>query len=316
MHLLIPFASSSSPDCRQAMAGLSLPHLEKLLSRLALSATDEADASSLTPPHERARARALGLTAPDGHVPWAARHAAQAGLAPPPVEATAWAWITPCHWKVHADYIVMDNPQALALDATQSQTLLEAMRPYFEEDGITLQYAAPTQWLASGEVFHDLATASLDRVVGCDINDWLPKTDQAAPLRRLQNEMQMLLYTHAANDERAARALAPVNSFWVSGAGALPASWSEPAQDEPVLPDALREAALTGDWAGWAECWRQLDATACAALLGALQAGHSVRLTLCGERSALTFERGRTGWFAKIMNQFGRKPLSYLSDQL
>ncbi|MGH8820106.1 MAG: phosphoglycerate mutase [Rhodoferax sp.] len=314
MHLLIPFASSSSPDCRQAMAGLSLPHLEKLLSRLALSITDEASVSSLTPPHERARVRALGLAAPDGRVPWAARHAAQTRLAQP--GAGAWAWITPCHWKVHADYIVMENPQALALDATQSQTLLDAMRPFFEEDGMTLQYAAPTQWLARGEVFHDLATASLDRVVGCDINDWLPKADQARPLRRLQNEMQMLLYTHAVNDDRAARALAPVNSFWVSGAGALPASWSETAQDEPVLPDALRDAALKGDWAGWAECWRQLDATACAALLGALQAGHSVRLTLCGERCALTFERGHIGFFGKIMSQFGRKPLSSLCDQL
>ena len=316
MHLLIPFAASSSPACQTALQSLSLPHLEKLLSRLALTNTDEADASSRTPPHERARARALGLSAPDGRVPWAARHAAQTGLTQPTADSTAWAWITPCHWNVHADFIVMNNPQALALQAGESQVLLDAMRPYFEEDGITLHYAAPTQWLACGEVFRDLATASLDRVVGHNIDDWLPKTAQAASLRRLQNEMQMLLYTHPFNDERAARALVPVNSFWVSGTGALPAGWSEPTQDEPVLPDTLRNAALSNDWAGWSQCWQELDANACAALLRALQGGHSVRLTLCGDRSALTFERGHMGLFGKIMSQFGRKPLSSLRDTL
>jgi hypothetical protein len=313
MHLLIPFAAAGSPECQQVLQRLSLPNLEKLLARLTLVHTDQADASSLTPPHERARARALGLDAPDGRVPWAARQAAQGGLAP---ADAAWAWITPCHWRVHADYIVMDNPQALALEPAPSQALLDAMRPFFEDDGIALHYAGPTQWLARGEVFRDLATASLDRVAGGDIDAWLPKSGQAAPLRRLQNEMQMLLYTHAVNDERAARALAPVNSFWVSGTGALPAGWHEAAQDEPVLPDDLRTAALAGDWAAWGECWRALDASACGALLGALQAGHSVRLTLCGERGALTFERGQKGLFSKIASRFGRKPLSSLLDTL
>ncbi|MEO6972278.1 MAG: phosphoglycerate mutase [Rhodoferax sp.] len=316
MHLLIPFAASSSPVGQQALEHLSLPNLEKLLARLVLSNTDEADASSLTPAHERARARALGLSAPDGHVPWAARQAMQTGLAQQVSASAAWAWITPCHWNVHADYIMMDNPQALTLQVSESQVLLDAMRPYFEEDGITLHYAAPTQWLACGEVFRELATASLDRVVGCDIDAWLPKAAHAAALRRLQSEMQMLLYTHPATDERAARGLVPVNSFWVSGAGALPTSWSEPALEEPVLPDTLREAALAGDWATWSRCWRELDGTACAALLRALQAGHSVRLTLCGERSALTFERGHPGVFKKIMSQFGRQPLSSLRDKL
>ena len=71
-----------------------------------------------------------------------------------------------------------------------------------------------------------------------------------------------------------------------------------------------------GDWAAWSQCWQELDATACAALLRALQAGHRVRLTLCGERSALTFERGRAGLIRKLMSQFGRKPLSSLRDIL
>jgi hypothetical protein len=41
-------------------------------------------------------------------------------------------------------------------------------------------------------------------------------------MKLLQNEMQMLLYTHALNDERAARRQLPVNSFWLSGTAPSP----------------------------------------------------------------------------------------------
>ena len=36
-HLLVPFAASEAPQARAALAGLPLPHLEKLLARLAPS---------------------------------------------------------------------------------------------------------------------------------------------------------------------------------------------------------------------------------------------------------------------------------------
>ena len=38
------------------------------------------------------------------------------------------------------------------------------MQPYFETEGITLHFAAPDCWLAEGELFRHLPTASLDRM--------------------------------------------------------------------------------------------------------------------------------------------------------
>ena len=89
------------------------------------------------------------------------------------------------------------------------------MQPYFEQDGIALEYDAPTLWLAHGELFRDLATASLDRVVGRTIDDWMPRAPEARTLRRLQQEMQMLLYTHAVNER--ARARRPAAGQFVLG---------------------------------------------------------------------------------------------------
>ncbi|MCJ0765284.1 phosphoglycerate mutase [Variovorax terrae] len=298
MHLLIPFASGSAPACQQALRSLALPHLDRLLARLTPAAADAGDDYTLSPPHERALARALGLVAGDGQIPWAAWQAgADAG-------DQAWAWITPCHWRVGTEQISMGDPEALQLQEAESQALLAAMQPFFEEDGVALAYRQPTRWLARGEVFRGLPTASLDRVMGRPIDLWMPKLPQARALRRLQNEMQMLLYTHAVNDAREQRGLLPVNSFWVSGTGAL----QQPPRPGPgpTVPQSLAQAALREDWAAWTQAWQQLDATQGAALLAALDRGEAVTLTLCGERSAQAFETVARGLWQRISSHFGR----------
>jgi hypothetical protein len=296
VHLLIPFAYALSEGCAQALKSLALPNLEKLLARLTPGAMDAGDESTLSMPHERVQAREIGLPAADGLIPWAAWQARQSGR-----EAgdKAWARITPCHWRVGRDHVAMDHPHELQLDAAASQAVLAAMQPFFEQDGITLEYDAPTQWLAHGEVFRDLPVASLDRVAGRTIDPWMPRTPQARTVRRLQQEMQMLLYTHPINEERTARGLLPVNSFWVSGTGALaPASTATAPRDLQVT-QVLRDAALLEDWPAWAAAWQSLDANECARLLADLDRGQSVALTLCGERSAQTWTGAANGGIAR-----------------
>jgi hypothetical protein len=101
--------------------------------------------------------------------------------------------------------------------------------------------------------------------------------------------MQMLLYEHPVNESRSARGLPVVNSFWLSGTGALPPDFKPAAGETPPVADSLREAALNEDWLAWAHAWEQLDATECATLLQALQQGEAVQLTLCGELATQTF---------------------------
>jgi hypothetical protein len=79
---------------------------------------------------------------------------------------------------------------------------------------------------------------------------------------------------------------------------------------------ALRDPALRQDWAAWAQAWQQLDATDCAALLAALDRGDPVRLTLCGEQAAQTFEATPQRLFQRISGFFGRKPASERLESL
>ena len=291
MHLLIPFANSHSTDCQAALKTLKLPNLGKLLRKLPLVYTDAADDSTLSPPHERALAGLHGISAVDGQIPFGAWHALQAGHAGHAVEAgQAWAVVTPCHWAVQSQHISMLNPLALNLHEDESRALLAAMQSFFAEDGIDLIYDEPTRWLARGEVFAGLATASPCRVIGGgegkSVDRWLPRAEAAKSLRRLQQEMQMLLYTHALTDARSERGELAVNSFWVSGTGAMTAAMLvRPASKEITQINTLRNAAMNGDWAAWREAWTKLDANELVAMLEELSRKKSVTLTLCGERN-------------------------------
>lgn len=337
-HLLIPFAACSAEAWLPTLQSLpphSFKRLGQLLQGMKLVQTDTGDAESLSPPHERALARALGLATldtADGLLPWAASEAVeqlQAGV------DKAWAWITPCHWAMGHLHATLSDPAQLALQEDESRKLLALMQPYFETDGITLHYLTPGRWLAEGELFRGLPTASIDRVLARNVDAWLPDTKSAAPLRRLQNEMQMLLYTHPSNDEREARRQLPVNSFWISGTGDLPAEFGDaltPAlslqEREPVqtpldptrskqvsAPRNLADAVFKEDWAAYAQGWAALEAGDLAALLARQQRGESVRLTLCGESSAQTFETHRTGLWSKISSLFSPlRPLDMLKQ--
>lgn len=304
-HLIVPFASCSGDDWLQAVSSISLKNLGQLMRGMKGIDTDVGQADSLCPPHERVLAKAWGLAASaDGLIPWAA------------LEANAncnegWAVITPCHWAMGREHATLTEPATLELGEADSRTLLGVMQPYFATEGITLQYLQPTRWLARGDVFASLPTASLDRVLGRNVDRWLPSSKQ---IKLLQNEMQMLLYTNPINDERATRRQRSINSFWVSGSGEL----LEPARANPHANTtrALAQAAFTNDWAAYAQAWRQLDASDIAQLLAQQDSGKTVRISLCGESQAMTFETAPGGLFTKIRHAFSQQPAINVLKQL
>ncbi len=304
MHLIVPFAGVMSEAGRAAVRDLALPHLASALDGMAvqwLAAPGGADPQepelSLTPPHEHARALAWGLSVTDGQVPWAALEAARLGL--PGVER-AWGRLTPAHWQLGTEQITMLAPQLLALDSADSAAFLEAVRPLFETEGFELHASPAGHWLARHPVLANLPCASLDRVIGRNVDLWLPADPRARLVRRLQNEVQMFLHTHPLNEEREGRGALPVNSFWLDGCGVAPptAVAAGPASSETVIEDdRLRAAALNEDWFAWSRAFAQLDDGPIAHALQAAREGQSVKLSLCGERQVCTLKvRPLTAW--------------------
>ncbi len=294
VHLLIPFAATLSEGCRHTLRDLQLPNLSRLLARLSAGKREGGDEASLTPPHERALGSALGLHGVDGCLPWAARQAALDGIA---TGAAAWGLLTPAHWHLAADHVRLGDPAALALDETGSRALLQAVRGLFESVGWHIAWGAPLRWYAAHETLRELPCAAIDRVIGRNVDAWMPPDARMAQIRRLQSEVQMLLYHEVVNDEREARGALAVNSFWLSGCGVRQ---HETDAADPTVDDSLRASALAEDWAAWAEAWRALDAGPLAALLQHAGRGEPATLTLCGERHAQRFETAAQSRWARL----------------
>ena len=318
MHLIVPFAGCLSEAGRQAQQTLQLPHLDRLLARWQAGPALGTDEYSLNPPHEQALALALGWSAgtatlAQDALPWAALAAARHGL--PGAGQAAWGQLTPVQLVPGREQIRLGDPADLQLDDAASRELLQIVRPLFESEGVLLHWLAPLQWLASHESLEALPCASLDRVVGRHLDPWLPPQRAARLLRRLQNEVQMLMYTHPVNEQREAAGLPVFNSVWLSGCGRLPAAW---ATDMPIPPldDRLRRPALTEDWAAWCEAWRALDAGPLASMLQAGEAGEAGRLTLCGERHAVTWAAAPRGLWQRLSASWRPTQLHSVLDAL
>ena len=199
--------------------------------------------SSMSACHEMAWAQALGWQVDDGQVPLAALAAQAQGLHCP--SDHGWAFIDAVHWHISQGQVNLSVPHPITAEETSA--LGNAMQPFLLQDGIHLQTLLPGRWLAHAPVFKRLPSVSLDRVNGQRIDHWLQpssiaaQTDAERLLRRLQNEMQMLFYTHAVNDHRAVA----LNSVWFSGTGELPPMHTHSASTAVVLDQSLRQAWLS-----------------------------------------------------------------------
>jgi hypothetical protein len=277
-----------------ALAALPLPFLRGWLQSSRAQHTVQAASEDRAMPVELAWAEILNWTTPRAPLPWAALAARETAHPQGANGATrvtqdtdheaAWAFVTLCHWQVgNGQFTLLD---AGPVNEHESQALLASMRPYFEEDGITLLPFEPGRWLARSSLFDGLVSASLPRVLGLPVEPWFLGADQpelspaVRTLRRLQNEMQMLLYQHPVNDARRT----PINSIWFEGCGRLGGATPAPSpQTVPVVSiDDLRESWLLRDASAWARTWERLDAE----VLPPLLTPAGARIAWCGQRQA------------------------------
>ena len=311
LHLIIPGPVLRQGDTEALPpAAPATPKLRALLAAMDATTRIECEEDSPSTPFEMALAAANALPGSPGHFPWAAFESGTVGM--------PCAFLKLCHLQVGADHILLLPPEDLGVDAHTSGVLMAAMAPYFLEDGITLQPygAVPGTWLATGESFRNLRTVSTDQLAGRRVTRAMLESagGSAAVLRRLQNEMQMLLYTHPVNEARQQQRLLPINSFWVTGAGVL--DTATPAAPHVQVERRLHAAAQRSDAAAHANAWQEVDADACARLLAVLRAGGDARLTLCSDTAAQSFAPARAGVWRRIKSVLGLQPPFNVRKQL
>lgn len=128
---------------------------------------------------------------------------------------------------------LMAYGEALNLGAADVEALLPALKPLFGDFGFLLDAPLPSRWylqLPPGAQVPKFA--SPDEALGAELFEQMPGRDSVGQSpnaladsrrwRALLNDCQVLLHNHPHNAERLAAGLAPVNSLWFWGAGAMP----------------------------------------------------------------------------------------------
>ncbi|WP_114241136.1 phosphoglycerate mutase [Dyella sp. C9] len=113
----------------------------------------------------------------------------------------------------------------LQLGMPQALALAEPLRPVFADEGMILEVSSPDHWhvrLAPGTQIPVFAAP--EQALGEDLYEHLPQGAEGRRWRVLLNELQVLLHQHPVNAQRRANGMPPVNSLWLWGGGALPAT--------------------------------------------------------------------------------------------
>lgn len=285
MKIRIELPAAVWPESREAapvQAGLALPALAWLLGRASLTAATCQD--------KIARAPLL-----------------LADLMPQS-ESGYWLCADPVSLRLDNNSVTLLDAHHFSISQTESDALIAALNAQFSGDGLVFVAATPTLWFVRLPVEPAVQFTPFAQVCGRNIAAHLPQGSEASRWHQILNEMQMLLYTHPVNDARKARFLAPVNSFWISGTGTLPATPRPAPAQRLVLDNSLSEAALRDDAPAWAKAWQALDAGLIAKLLTRAKANEAMEITLCGERLAPTFVLQSSPWWNRLQRRFTAPP--------
>lgn len=200
---------------------------------------------------ERSILHRLGMDVQAG-VPWAAlRHQFESGgmYAPPLMCAD------PVCMQSGLDAVTIQAETPL-LPVAETGSLLSTLNQHLAQDGLVLKAFHPQRWYlhALDDTFsHPLPeTTPLSEVGSGNVFPCLPRSSDKY-WAQLFNELQMLLHSHALNQQREARGQQAVNGVWLWGEGQAPpcpTPGSLPAsgpQGEPCTLAAIQGGGLSGE---------------------------------------------------------------------
>jgi len=243
--------------------------------------------------------------------------------------AGVWMRADPVHLAAGQTGLHLADASALVLSQHDAIILAAALEDFFKEHGWVLEVPLPDRWYIRLPRLPAVTTTELDRVVGRDIQPWLPAGEDQQDWRRLCNEIQILLHACDVNHARERRGELPVNSLWFWGIGVLPEilqrKWTRVYSDDPAAQglamlsgarfEAIPESLLAGaggfdatgdilvasatppagaiehDFDNWLEAMRELDQRWFVPLLQALRDGALAQVQIITDGHEFTLRR-------------------------
>lgn len=253
LHLLVPALFWPDPAAPHSYDGLDLPATAAVLGRGTVVAEWCDGPTEWLMQH-------FGL-GPTARAPLAAIVRFGSGVER---DDRVWMHADPVHLHPQGTELFLTRGADLAIEPGEADAMIAALNAFFAADGLQFVAGHSYAWFVAMARLPAMDTVPVELAHGHSIDPLLPRGDDARVWVKRLNEAQMLLHGLPANDAREARGLPAINSLWLWGAGALPATanrWVDAIQaDDPLLrglgllsgaqveraPDGLPGLASTG----------------------------------------------------------------------
>ncbi len=113
--------------------------------------------------------------------------------------------------------VTMAGQQRVDIDPEEARRLCDSLADAFRDRGIGVRLATPDRWYMTLPHAPDVPWWAPETVAGGSLLDYMPDGDGGSELRRIVNEIQMLLHEQPDNQSRRERQVPEVNSVWPWG---------------------------------------------------------------------------------------------------
>ncbi|MGB1109912.1 MAG: hypothetical protein ACPG4N_06130 [Gammaproteobacteria bacterium] len=165
-------------------------------------------------------------------------------------QQAGWFRCDPCTLHADRDRLILFDASSLAIQADESEALVDALNAMFAEDGMRFCAPHPERWYLHWPQAVELSTHPMDEVVSRPVDDYLPAGSGARDWQRLLSEIQMLLHGHPVNERRMNQGAHCINSLWLWGEGdamnfeGLTPAFQRVISDDPVAVGAAKALGI------------------------------------------------------------------------
>lgn len=237
------------------------------------------------------------------------------------VDDATWLRADPVHLHVSRDNVQLMDSHVIEPAFDEARAIAATLNQHLAQDGLSIDVLDDARWYMKIPANEAPRAPPLWQVAGGSVYDQLPQNNAHGNgqinWRRLQNELQMILFDHPVNAAREAKGIVPINGIWLWGAGslagfsssakvghivgklamarglamhtstkltpALPASFNDltlDASNQLVILHTLTRALRANQRYDWMEAANQLERDWFTPALAALDAGKIEKLTL------------------------------------
>ncbi len=159
-----------------------------------------------------------------------------------------WMFAEPAHFQADRDTVNLFSSSSLDIAASETAILIDSLNSNFADRGLAFCAGPSGHWYVSCNAEELPQTTSIRAAQRGAVFEKLPQSRGELSWKSIQNEAQMLLFSHPVNDAREAAGKLTINGLWFWGEGVLPMTT---ASCKPTIGAVFGDTPLANGIAKW-----------------------------------------------------------------